>query len=378
MSFDTKERKQDYLRFMSYLNKKWTSTDKSKRYQYKHFIDMFDTKYISKGIEGSVYKSQFKGDTMQFVIKQLMLKKIEWQKQISKVVLNATQSQLYKLFLTKRAFNKPSMTELIAQTLTNQLVFQKICPHFVLNYYWDFEKQTLYSVNEFINHTTYYDWLKLVKANENLVINSFFQIMCGILAIQRYYGMLHTDLHASNILVHKVKPGGYWSYVIDDKRYYLPNLGYIILINDFGFGYIPNKLKPAPYHYKSKLQYITSSGQKWYDLQKLICELFEDFEFPEKVKHVLDKAVIAEPIVTPSFHKVNKDSCPYQMTSGTHHDKDIPALMQKLFYNMYKSKKHIKGNRIESYLLDKQFVTEKLPREYRTFINKKYRAPSLR
>lgn len=55
--------------------------------------------------------------------------------------------------------------------------------------------------------------------------------------------MRHNDLHAGNVLVHKIKPGGYFLYKINNKNYYVPNLGYVFLLWDFGMISIPGMIK---------------------------------------------------------------------------------------------------------------------------------------
>jgi len=80
----------------------------------------------------------------------------------------------------------------------------------------------------------------LIKSD--LILNCIFQIAQALYTLQYHLGMTHNDLHYGNVLVHKVKPGGYWEYLIDGKRYYLPNLGYVFVVWDFGKASIPRKL----------------------------------------------------------------------------------------------------------------------------------------
>jgi hypothetical protein len=58
------------------------------------------------------------------------------------------------------------------------------------------------------------------------------------------YNMIHADLHFNNILISKIPAGGHWEYKLNDNKYYLPNLGYQIYLNDYGLISIKDKLGP--------------------------------------------------------------------------------------------------------------------------------------
>lgn len=71
--------------------------------------------------------------------------------------------------------------------------------------------------------------------------NILFQIMAGLCVLQsNKLQVWHNDIKIENILYHKVKKGGYWKYIIDGKTYFLPNLGYIAIISDYGVSYTFN------------------------------------------------------------------------------------------------------------------------------------------
>lgn len=225
--------------------------DKTGKNVYPTTQSMFTKRILSSGVEGKVYKSSFINKTQykhkkvrsrvgHFAIKALYLKRIRDRKFINKDMLDTTPANVHNIFYSNRSFTKPSLIEALSFVLTNQLVSQKICPHFVLNYHWDYKANTIRLYNEYATYGDFKTWSKGEHSVE-LWMNALFQISMGILAIKRYFNMLHTDLHAGNILVHKVQPGGYWTYILDKKRYYLPNLGYIFLLSDFGFAWIPKK-----------------------------------------------------------------------------------------------------------------------------------------
>ena len=67
-----------------------------------------------------------------------------------------------------------------------------------------------------------------------------------------------------------VKPGGYWTYILEGKKYYLPNLGFVVLLNDFGFSLIPNKLYLTWYHKKLSSSLLNRPSLQIYCLCILI------------------------------------------------------------------------------------------------------------
>ncbi len=65
-----------------------------------------------------------------------------------------------------------------------------------------------------------------------LFINAVSQIFMCILSLHNY-NILHDDSHWGNFLYFKIKSGGYFHYIINDKDYYLENLGYLWISWDF-------------------------------------------------------------------------------------------------------------------------------------------------
>ena len=68
----------------------------------------------------------------------------------------------------------------------------------------------------------------------NVKINTIIQTLISIMFFQKYMNMSHNDTHGYNFLCHFIKPGGYYHYRIYNVDYYLENLGFLIVINDFG------------------------------------------------------------------------------------------------------------------------------------------------
>jgi hypothetical protein len=212
---------------------------------------------IGEGYQGKVYKYiRCKTDNCESIA-------------IKKIYIDKKQSKFIKNYLDKKALKYGVFIELAAARLTNQLLLQNISPNFVFNYVSSFSERTgicndhypysSYYYNEYIqNSETYDDWV-YEKHLKNEWYNVYFQIIVNIYILQKYFNMTHLDLHAGNILVKKIPKGGYWEYIINDKSYKLPNLGYQLFIIDFGQAWIPDLFKTG----------YVKNPHKAYDLQKL-------------------------------------------------------------------------------------------------------------
>jgi hypothetical protein len=396
---ETVSRTKKYLDYMKYYEKLYLLKDKTGNYVYTTTQSMFNKKKISSGIEGTVYKSNFKNKTGYlfkrirslvgvFAIKTINLKRIQHKKIIHEKMLNTIPENVYKLFYSTDSYNKPSLIEIISNTLTNQLVFQKICPHYILNYNWDYHNNKIRLYNEYATYGDFYLWSKKEHSDE-LWYNALFQIMIGLLAIKRYFNMIHTDFHLGNILVNKVTPGGYWIYKIDGRNFYLPNLGFVFLLSDFGFSWIPNKLQ-VPWHYTNTLCFITARGRHFYDIltfikslkklqlpQQFSKTLFENFK---KNDTLVFKKVYYQKLLNyykgKSHHKsknyndkikyYNQIVQNYSKYRNVKNDTLVTKIFD-IFYNKYKYKNN-NGKCIEKYSLDKRFVKNKLNKVFQKLI----------
>ena len=250
---------------------------------FKHFKDKKDIlvkdKVLGEGFQGKVYRyfKKHKGESEDdngMAIKKMYLDKTE-----SKYVDN--------IFSTKALAHGPFL-EIASNQLTNELVLQKICPNFMLNYHYEFIEregicsdlypQSSFFYNEFINNAeTYTDWVSRPHS-EQLWYNAYFQISSGIYALQKYFNMTHLDLHSDNVLVKKVKKGGYWKYIINNREYIVPNLGYVFYICDFGHAWIPSEFQSWYMAQKYKNKKI----HKAFDISQLF---YSTLDFSESPKH---------------------------------------------------------------------------------------------
>lgn len=77
------------------------------------------------------------------------------------------------------------------------------------------------------------EWLSLPRKDEEIE-SALFQILAGIHTIQKYGQIMNFDVKKENILYYSVEPGGYWQYTIHDKKYKVPNFGFLFIVTDFG------------------------------------------------------------------------------------------------------------------------------------------------
>ena len=96
-------------------------------------------------------------------------------------------------------------------------------------------RNCLIFLTELSTYGTMKNWIKKYNRNpsENQMFSALFQIMAGIHTIQTKLQLINRRIDRDNILVHKVKPGGYWEYVVYGKKYYVPNYGELFVIKEF-------------------------------------------------------------------------------------------------------------------------------------------------
>lgn len=219
---------------------------KQRKNIFDKFQDNFDytvlqkQKELGRGGQGKVY-SYCRKNTEQDCVA------------VKKIYIEAQQSKYLSDTFSKRSLLHSTFIELASMKLINEIVLYNVCPNFILNYTWRFKTRSgicddlypnvAYFFNEYIsNSQTFTEWIKKEPLTEELY-NAYFQIIYAIYTLQLRLNMTHLDLHTDNIIVQTVPKGGFWEYTINENTYYVPNLGYIFYINDFGHAWIPNVLK---------------------------------------------------------------------------------------------------------------------------------------
>lgn len=106
--------------------------------------------------------------------------------------------------------------------------------------------------------------LKKYFSNTNIkadhLYSVLFQVMAGLHAIHMRGQIFTNDIKAANILYYVVKPGGHWHYIVNGIDFYVPNYGYLFIINDFGVSAIYN---PNFQLYPNKTKSIFNLGSRY-------------------------------------------------------------------------------------------------------------------
>ena len=189
--------------------------------------------------------------------------------------------------------------ELLANDLLTQIVLQRVSPNFAINYAWDYKERnraavcreqfpyTMYHYNELIHDSeTFTKWTKNIHSLKEWY-NAYFQITSAIYVLQSYFNMTHFDLHSENVLVQKVKKGGYWNYTIDNVNYKVPNLGYRFFIIDLGQAFIPKQFKS----WYVKQQYSDKKITRSFDIMLLFESTLEFSTSPKEFKSQIRKLI---------------------------------------------------------------------------------------
>jgi len=295
-------------------------------------INLIKTSLLGRGYQGVVYL---------YCDKELCTA-------VKKMYLENRQARHLKKPYTIQALKYENFIELASMKLTNELVLQKICPHFVLNYHSestprqgvcnDIYPYASKYYNEYIDNVQLYtEWVKKQHTISQWY-NAYFQITVAIFCLQRHLNMIHLDLHSDNVLVRTVKPGGYWKYTINKVDYYVPNLGYIFYINDFGHAWIPSNLQS----WIVRRKYKTKRVHKNFDIVKLFTSTLEFSKSPSDFK--------------------NKIRYMIKQLEG---DSNFINIIDEIWENY---KKKSKSKKIETYNLDNQVDVKNIPKDLRHLV----------
>lgn len=133
------------------------------------------------------------------------------------------------------------------------------------------------------------DFLEFVKKNYKVFTTVtwkvfFFQILSVLAIIQsKYPGFRHNDMKANNILVTLSNSTiSSTTYNINNKKYNVPNIGFIIKLWDFDFACIPHLIrnKKVEEEWTKKIN-ITTHKNKYYDIHYFFNTLIHRGFFPE-------------------------------------------------------------------------------------------------
>lgn len=256
--------------------------------------------------------------------------------------------------------------EMAAYMLCSILVMAKICPNLPIlyKYFWcpkcHFENRyikpkvqpCLLVVNELADGDLKFYLEKRTQIWTNdLITNCLFQIAAGLYSLEKFYNLSHNDLHFGNVLVHEIIPGGYWHYRIDGDDYYVPNLGYLFVLWDFGMAHIPGKIRGRPEF-----------------------DIMDDFPVPDETDIGRIAAVMQEPLTTRKARKLLGGNKPHdimrKIIRNETRQQPVKAILDSHF-KLYRTTKPPPGQLIESYNMDvsKSSLKAAHPAELRQFLS---------
>jgi hypothetical protein len=183
------------------------------------------SKLLGYGSFGNVYKVDVPSPTHR-------ISKVEVAVKEGRISYSEFRNAMRKRYPIEYLFNK----------LINDLLDDRICPNFTYTHSIFFcdkcsvgdKAQVKTQCSETVVELFDFTLDKLTELSDQVVLSTVFQILAGVSSIQLKYGLFHADIKKENILVKTIPSGGCWTYIIDGKTYYVPNLGYIVALNDFG------------------------------------------------------------------------------------------------------------------------------------------------
>jgi len=181
-------------------------------------------KFLDSGGYSSVYISSKKSNIPLHVIKVL---------KISEKMKTKSHIQLKNLSI--KNWNENPWTEVHINNEIKTLLNKKYTPNIAYMYCYNFDlpKSEIYLYMEL------YDMSLSKMFDDNLlkidqIDSCLFQLIQAYYVLMKFLKLRQGDPGSSNILIKKVTPGGYWKYIVNKKSYYVPNYGYILVVNDFG------------------------------------------------------------------------------------------------------------------------------------------------
>jgi hypothetical protein len=261
--------------------------------------------YISSGSTGHFFKGTILNEN-KMVICNFAMKVSAYQKR-------KEYGSIYNL-------TRPENTELVMIRALSYFVVTKQTPHLILpikTFYSDIEpflkliKGNLINDNkgrykDFIDRyekgkyentvsvlfselASHGDFLDFIKNNFKVFNLTtwkvfFFQILSVLAIIQsKYPSFRHNDMKANNILVTQVQHNALRAeYTICNKKYIIPNIGFIIKLWDFDFACISDVIgnKKVEEEWTKKIN-ITSNQNRYYDIHYFFNTLIHRGFFPE-------------------------------------------------------------------------------------------------
>jgi hypothetical protein len=164
------------------------------------------------------------------------------------------------------------------------------------------------------NELAYDDLKNWSKSERNIYewISCFLQIYFGLYTLQYYTGIIHNDLHWANILVFSIPKGGYWCYQIQNKKYYIENLGFLFVLWDFGMSTYEPELLYCKDHIKSCQDFLKILNtpkwvQKYYPNTVLPAEMVQLCQTIRSNTYMSMNVLLEDIIYKLSYQKTNNE-----------------------------------------------------------------------
>lgn len=246
--FDLKYRLKEYHR----LEKTICTTKKSCK------VNGFrKNKSLGSGAGGAVFMYISNDNKEKIAVKEIKITNREHENFMNTSNLYNIPSKYYRSIGMIPGIN--IWREITLLLLFNQLIEQNVCQTLPLTYCMLLcdNTESKHKVSSSIKNTSVQQYIRNMNQSDKSVIilqelydgtfndwmfeehntlewlSMYFQ-MWYTLYILRLNQVVHLDPHENNFLLKKIKTGGYWKYNVGSKTYYVPNYGYILILNDYG------------------------------------------------------------------------------------------------------------------------------------------------
>jgi len=124
------------------------------------------------------------------------------------------------------------------------------------------------------------NFIKENSENKALIENTLIQIFISLMFFNKTFNLFYFNMNLDeNLIYRKIKPGGYFHYKILDKDYYIENLGYLWMIDDFNFVMKINKEVDIRRDYDIFLKYFIDEKI----ITKSISEIHKAYNKPKEL-----------------------------------------------------------------------------------------------
>ena len=246
---------------------------------YDELFEITDLNIISKtsSSDSFMFKGKFLGQPC--FIKSFFLpnKNLEYEQKIYRYILTRNEEikPLYEDYFVKvlnvyktQSIDFKFFLDHNRITSTDKLVFwNKVSPKLEKNL-----NSNMYAyliITEDIEGETYYDFYKKNYQNENLITNTFFDMLYGIYIMNYRLKIMHNDNHFYNVLIKINLPSKIAKYEINDYQYF-KNKAYRICFFDFDMSFLNEEQNPYLDNDTWLIQNKMSAKDIWTTLNSLI------------------------------------------------------------------------------------------------------------